>query len=55
MDAITLKARYRNYKVRLGLDNKITVIVGLSATGKSTLHKVLEVNDRTKKIGRAHV
>lgn len=48
MDAITLKARYRNYKVRLGLDNKITVIVGLSATGKSTLHKVLEVNDRTK-------
>lgn len=48
MDAITLKARYRNYKVRLELDNKITVIVGLSATGKSTLHKVLEVNDRTK-------
>ena len=48
MDAITLKARYRNYKVRLGLDNKITVIVGLSAPGKSTLHKVLEVNDRTK-------
>lgn len=48
MDAITIKARYRNYKVRLELENKITVVVGLSATGKSTLHKILEVTDRTK-------
>lgn len=30
MDAITIKARYRNYKVRLEIENKITVIVGLS-------------------------
>lgn len=50
MESIEIKLRYRKYKVKLILDNKITVIMGLSATGKSTIHKVLEVKDVTKTV-----
>lgn len=33
--------QYRNYKIDLRLKDKITVLTGESASGKSTLHKVL--------------
>lgn len=44
---IELKLRHRNCKMHLLLEHKITVIVGLSATGKSTLHRVLTDKDAT--------
>lgn len=41
---------YRKYKLSLELNNKITVITGNSATGKSTIHKILDVKDGSKQI-----
>lgn len=37
--------RHKNSDIQLTLADKITVIIGDSATGKSSLHKVLAVMD----------
>lgn len=50
MESITVKLKYRGYKAILELKDKITVIRGLSATGKSTIHKILDINDESKLI-----
>ena len=43
---------YRDYKLDINLENKVTVIIGRSGTGKSTMHKVLERIDGRRKIGK---
>ena len=48
MDGIIIKLKYRKYKAALEIKDKVTIISGPSATGKSTLHRVLEVNDSKK-------
>ncbi len=48
MENIKVLLKYRNYRAAIELDNKITVIVGSSATGKSTLHRLLIVKDKSK-------
>ena len=47
---IEIKIKHRNCKMHLIIKDKITVIMGLSATGKSTIHKVLTNPDRTTDI-----
>lgn len=44
---IEIKIKYRNYKLQLQLEHKVTVILGNSATGKSTIHKILTDGDVT--------
>ena len=48
LDIIIFKIKYRNYKAALEIKDKVTIISGPSATGKSTLHRVLEVSDSKK-------
>lgn len=50
MKGIAVQIQYRKYKLSLKLEDKITIICGDSATGKSTIHKVLNVNSATKVI-----
>lgn len=44
---IELKLKHRQCRMHLILEHKITVIVGLSGTGKSTLHRALTDKDAT--------
>lgn len=48
LDSIIIKIKYRKYKAALEIKDKVTIISGPSATGKSTLHRVLEVSDNKK-------
>lgn len=42
MNSVNVYIEYRDYKLDINLENKVTVIIGRSGTGKSTMHKVLE-------------
>lgn len=42
---LKIRMRHKNSDIQLTLADKITVIIGDSATGKSSLHKVLAVKD----------
>lgn len=46
---------YRNYKLDIELDSKITLIVGLSGTGKSTMHNVLTKINTKRKQGKIDI
>lgn len=47
---IEIKIKHRNCRIHLIIEEKITVIMGLSATGKSTIHKVITNPDSTTDI-----
>lgn len=47
---IEIKLKHRQCKMHLILEHKITVIVGLSGTGKSTMHRALTDKDATTQI-----
>lgn len=47
---IEIKIKHRNCRMHLVIKDKVTVIMGLSATGKSTIHRVLTNPDSTTDI-----
>lgn len=45
IESLKIRIRHKDCDMQLSLNNKITIIIGNSATGKSSIHKMLDVKD----------
>lgn len=55
MEKVKIYLEYKKYKLDITLDNKITIILGLSGTGKSSIHNILTKINSSRKQGKIEI